>query len=72
MQDVKSKWVILKTYVSLALHSKRYETRVKHTVGDCNVLLFCAAKDEAGVCRTQRKRVYDEGMVRTGLRYLNK
>ncbi len=35
-----SMWMILKTYVSLAVHSKRYETRQKHTVGDCNVLLF--------------------------------
>ncbi len=33
-------WVILKTYVSLALHSKRYETRLKQTVEVCNVLLI--------------------------------
>ncbi len=34
-------WVILKTYVSLALHSKRSETQHKNTVEDCNILLFC-------------------------------
>ncbi len=33
-------WMIPKTWVSLALHPKRYETRLKHTVGDCNVVLF--------------------------------
>ncbi len=33
--------MILKTYVSLALHSKRYETRLTQTVEVCNVLLFC-------------------------------
>ncbi len=33
-------WIILKTLVLFTLHSKRYETRLKHTVGDCNVLLF--------------------------------
>jgi hypothetical protein len=30
-------WVTLKTYVSWALHSKRYETRLKKTVVVCNV-----------------------------------
>ena len=33
-------WVILKTYVSLALHSKGYETRLKYTAEVCNVLLI--------------------------------
>ena len=35
-----TKWVILKTYVSWALHSKRYETRLNKTVEVCNVLLI--------------------------------
>ncbi len=34
-------WMILKTLVHLTLHPKRYETRHKITVGDCNVLLCC-------------------------------
>ncbi len=33
--------VFLKTLVHLTLPSKRYETRLKRTVGDYNVLLFC-------------------------------
>ncbi len=33
-------WVILKTLVHFTLHPKRYERRHKHTVRDCNVLLF--------------------------------
>ncbi len=37
----KVTWAILKTYVSLALHSKRYETRLTKTVEVCNVLLIC-------------------------------
>ncbi len=39
--DVTIIWMILKTLVHFTLHPKRYETRHKHTVRDCNVLLFC-------------------------------
>ncbi len=35
------KWMILKTRVHFTSHPKRYETRLKYTVGDCNVLLLC-------------------------------
>ncbi len=34
-------FTVLKTLVHFTLHPKRYETRHTHTVGDCNVLLFC-------------------------------
>ncbi len=52
-------WAILKTYVSLALHPKRYETRLKHTVGDCNVLLLCEVhsfEKHPCCCRRGRQR----------------
>ncbi len=50
--DRRYTWFILKTYVSLALHSKRYETRLKKTAEDCNVLhisvVHCFEKDPHG------------------------
>ncbi len=52
-------WVILKTYVSLALHSKRYETRLKQTAEVCIILLMsdvhCFEKHpSAGVTTSSR------------------